>query len=52
MKKNFEYREPEFTVVKTAQQDVLTASGETGILPVVSNAWDTISGGGSFTFGL
>lgn len=28
MKKNFEYKEPEFKVVKTSAQDVLTASGE------------------------
>lgn len=51
MKKNLEYKEPEFTVVKTAQRDVLTDSGE-GILGVVSNAWDTISHGGGISFGL
>jgi len=51
MKKNLEYKEPEFTVVKTAQQDVLTASAE-GILGVVTDAWDTISHGGGISFGL
>jgi hypothetical protein len=51
MKKNLEYREPEFTVVKTAQQDVLTASGE-GILGAVSSVWDTIGNGGGLSFGL
>ena len=51
MKKNFEYKEPEFTVVKTAQQDVLTASAE-GVLGTVSSAWDTISNSGGIGFGL
>lgn len=51
MKKQLEYREPEFNVVKTAQQDVLTASGD-GILGMVSDAWDTISHGGGIGFGL
>lgn len=52
MKKNLEYREPEFNVVMTAQQDVLTASGD-GILGTVTSAWDTISQpGGGITFGL
>ena len=49
--KKYEYREPEFNVVKTAQQDVLTASGD-GLLDVVSSAWDTISQGGGISFGL
>jgi hypothetical protein len=51
MKKNLEYKEPEFNIVKTAQQDVLTASGD-DILGVVSSAWDTISNGGGIGFGL
>ena len=51
MKKNLEYREPEFTVVKTAQQDILTASGE-GLLGTVTSAWDTFSNGGGISFGL
>jgi hypothetical protein len=51
MKKNLEYREPEFIVVKTAQQDVLTASGE-GILGTVTSDWDTFSHGGGIGFGL
>lgn len=49
--KKYEYREPEFIVVKTAQQDVLTASGE-GILGTVTDAWDTITNGGGISFGL
>ena len=28
MKKNYEYKEPEFKVIKTNAQDVLTASGD------------------------
>ncbi len=53
MKRNLEYREPEFTVVKTAQQDVLTASGGIAdILPSVSSAWDTFTQGGGISFGL
>ncbi len=49
--KNLEYKEPEFTVVKTAQQDILTASGD-GFLNTASSAWDTISHGGGIGFGL
>jgi len=39
MKKYLEYKEPEFTVVKTAQQDVLTISG--GIIGNITTDWDT-----------
>ena len=51
MKKNSEYREPEFTVINTAQQDVLTASGDT-VLGNVTSDWDTIGNGGGVSFGL
>ena len=51
MKKHLEYREPEFNVVKTEAQDVLTASGE-GLIGFVTDAWDTISHGGGIGFGL
>lgn len=50
MKKNLEYREPEFVIVKTAQQDVLTASGS--FLDVASDAWDNFTHGGGISFGL
>ena len=49
--KKFEYREPEFAVVKTAQQDILTASDELA-LDNVSSAWDTAGNGGGVSFGL
>lgn len=40
-----DYREPEFKVIITAKQDVLTAS-ESGLgLPEVDGNWDTGSGG-------
>jgi hypothetical protein len=49
MKKNFEYKEPEFKVVIANCEDVLTASGEgptpTGNLPVTTNDWVTPSVG-------
>ncbi|MBQ8981731.1 MAG: hypothetical protein IJ077_09010 [Eubacterium sp.] len=46
MKKNFEYKEPEFKVVIANCEDVLTASGgdeptPTGNLPVTTNDWVT-----------
>ena len=45
MKKNFEYKEPEFKVVIANCEDVLTASGEgptpTGHLPITTNDWVT-----------
>jgi hypothetical protein len=51
MKKYFEYNEPEFTVVKTAQQDVLTISG--GIIGTITGDWDTGGdNGGDIGFGL
>jgi|GEM_PF-1277555 len=47
MKKNFEYKEPEFKVVIANCEDVLTASGDeptppepTGTLNRVSSAWE------------
>ena len=47
--KKFEYKEPEFKVVSTNAQDVLTAS-----LDIVSDAWDTGSNnhGGGIAFGI
>ena len=33
MKKNFEYKEPEFNVVMTGSEDILTASGGVGPTP-------------------
>lgn len=48
MKKNFEYKEPEFKVVIANCEDVLTASGggePTGNLPVTTNDWVTPSVG-------
>ncbi|MBR1530739.1 MAG: hypothetical protein IJ643_01630 [Eubacterium sp.] len=43
MKKNFEYKEPEFKVVIADCEDVLTASDPTptGNLPVTTNDWVT-----------
>jgi hypothetical protein len=49
--KNIEYREPEFTVVKTAAQDVMTASVES-LLDIITGDWDTGSQGGGIGFGL
>ena len=40
MKKNFEYKEPEFKVVVANCEDILTASGE----PVPSGSLNTVSG--------
>ncbi|MBQ9227198.1 MAG: hypothetical protein IJ168_00075 [Eubacterium sp.] len=51
MKKNMEYKEPEFNVIRTDAQDVLTASGD-GLLDIANSAWDTISHGGGIGFGL
>jgi len=39
MKKNYEYKEPEFKVVITNAQDVLTASGD--ITPTPGGSLDT-----------
>ncbi len=48
MKKNFEYKEPEFKVVITNAQDVLTASSGGGVDPTptgslgrTDNNWNT-----------
>ena len=41
----FEYKEPEFKVVKTNAVDVLTASN--GLLSSISGAWGVGSNGGS-----
>ena len=46
MKKNFEYKEPEFKVIKTTAQDVLTASGDItptpgGSLGTADTNWNT-----------
>ncbi len=56
MKKNFEYKEPEFKVVIANCEDVLTASGglPEGTLSSVTRrrSWDTATWdefGGSFT---
>ena len=41
--KKFEYKEPEFKVVITKSEDVITTSGEpapSGHLNTVSNAWE------------
>jgi hypothetical protein len=49
MTKNFEYKEPEFKVVKAQCEDILTASGDApapaGNLDRVSAAWEM----GTFT---
>ena len=49
MKKNFEYKEPEFKVVIANCEDVITTSGEeptpSGHLNTVSSAWEM----GTFT---
>lgn len=53
MKKNFEYKEPEFKVVITNEQDVLTTSHiDDETLPTGSSSWDTGSQGGGIGFGL
>ena len=55
MKKNFEYKEPEFKVVVTNNEDVITTSGlPEGTLSSVTRrrSWDTATWdefGGSFT---
>ena len=45
----YEYREPEFKLVMTAEQDIITASNPTnGTLGTESTAWGTnLSGNGS-----
>ncbi len=54
MRKFNEYREPEFKVVKTASEDIITGSTG-GTLDVISDAWDTGSSGsgsGGLGFGV
>lgn len=44
----FDYKEPEFKVVKAATEDVITTSAE---LQIVSDKYDTVDGpGGSMSF--
>lgn len=52
--KKFEYREPEFKVIVTSKEDIITAS-ESGILGTITGYWDTGSSGagdGDFDFGV
>ena len=52
--KKFEYREPEFKVVMTAKEDIITAS-TSNTLNTVSSAWDPSQSGegtGRIGFGL
>ena len=52
--KKFEYREPEFKVIVTAKEDIITAS-TSGILGNITGYWDTGSSGagdGDITFGV
>ncbi len=53
--KKFEYREPEFKVVMTAKEDIITASTASNTLNTVSSAWDPSQSGegtGGIGFGL
>ena len=52
--KKYEYREPEFKVIVTAHEDVITGSSG-GLLGTISNYWDTGSSGegdGDINFGV
>ncbi len=54
MKMNM-YKEPEFKVVMTANEDIITASTASNTLDTVSSAWDPSqsgSGSGGVGFGL
>jgi hypothetical protein len=55
MKKNFEYKEPEFKVVATNNEDVITTSGlPEGTLSSVTRlrSWDTATWGDFGSFAL
>ena len=53
MKKNFEYKEPEFKVVVTNSEDVITTSGlQNNTLGKASNAWNSANWGDFGTFTL
>jgi len=45
----FDYKEPEFKVVKAASDDVITTSAE---LDTASSAWDTGAQGGGVGFSM
>lgn len=40
------YKEPEFKVVNTKTQDVITTSGESGGLPSGNSGWEAYGNGG------
>lgn len=40
------YKEPEFKVVNTKAQDVITTSGESGGLPSGNSGWEAYGNGG------
>ena len=40
------YKEPEFKVVNTKTQDVITTSGESGVLPSGNSGWEAGGGNG------
>ena len=41
---NKNYAEPEFKVIITKTQDILTTSGESGEIPDAGSGWETGSG--------
>ena len=52
--KNYEYKEPEFKVIETASEDILTASQNpvAGALNHLTDDWDTGAVGGGIRFGV
>lgn len=42
----FDYKEPEFKVIVTAKEDILTVSGASASLGTITDDWDTGSSGG------